>query len=184
MKTQKGIMGKHVSKTLGGTASLLCLLAASHAWACGQGGSETIIAGIPTLGGSIFRANALNAAGQVAGYSTILDDAEEHAFLYSTNGVITDLGTLGGNFSQGLALNAAGQVVGRAKTAGNDTHAVLFGSPSTDLGTLSGVTSFAGGINNAGAISGESDAPNGETHAFLSTGGALTDLGTLGQFFS
>ena len=49
MNNQKGIMGKHVSKTLGSAASALLLLGATHSWACGQGGGATTITGMDSM---------------------------------------------------------------------------------------------------------------------------------------
>ena len=75
-----------------------------------------------TLGGTYSMGYAINASGDVTGYSEV--SGQMHAFLYS-KGKIRDLGTLGGGFSLGLAVNSDGKVVGVAKTAIED-HAFLF----------------------------------------------------------
>src|SRR5437899_12321130 len=154
-KKQKSIMGKNLSTSLGGDASALLLLGTTHSWACGQGGGATTIFGLPTLGGSYVQPTALNAAGQVTGFSTILYDAEEHGFLF-TGGLTLDLGTLGGGASQGLALDGSGRVVGQSRDPDGDSHAALFATNTvTDLGTLGGFNSAATFINPSGLVAGE-----------------------------
>src|ERR1019366_10425584 len=55
----------------------------------------------------------------------------------------------------------------------------------TALGTLNGgATSSAYGINNSGQIVGQSESGEGGVHAFLSSGGGMIDLGTLGGYNS
>src|SRR3954454_24885490 len=118
-------MGKTAYKTFQYTCSLMALFAAGNAWAsCGQGGANTIT-NLPSLGGFFYQATALNASGQVAGFSTTAGDVAEHAFLY-IGGTTVDLGTLGGDTSEGLAMNDSGQVVGRSSDVNGETHAVLF----------------------------------------------------------
>jgi probable HAF family extracellular repeat protein len=176
-------MRKPSHKPVRYACSLLALLTATDAWACGQGGSPAIT-NLPSLGGSFYEATALNASGQVAGFSTTAGDVAEHAFLY-IGGSTVDLGTLGGDSSEGYAMNNQGQVVGKSTDINGDTHAVLFSNGSlTDLGDLGGGSSEAHGINNAGLIIGESIASSDESHAFLYSAGSMIDLGTLGQFFS
>jgi probable HAF family extracellular repeat protein len=50
----------------------------------------------------------------------------------------------------------------------------------TDLGTLGGAVSVGLGLNASGQVTGYSDTATGGQHAFLYSGGAMTDLGTLG----
>src|SRR5690242_16319743 len=68
---------------------------------------------IGTLGGSATTGTAINANGQVAGYS-YLENGANHAFITQVNGLgISDLGTFpGGSTSFGMGINASGQVVG------------------------------------------------------------------------
>jgi probable HAF family extracellular repeat protein len=141
-----------------------------------------------TLGGSVSRANGINEAGQVVGYSYTSGNSVQHAFLYDeTASGMTDLGTLGGNDSSANGINAAGQVVGFSNTSGNSAiHAFLYDGTAggmTDLGTLGGSISYGLGINDAGQVVGTS--PIGGIgsayHAFLSDGtaGGMTDLNAL-----
>jgi probable HAF family extracellular repeat protein len=90
-----------------------------------------------TLGGSSSIGFAVNASGQVTGYSSIADDAEFHAFLWN-GATMLDLGTLGGESSQGAAINASGQVTGQASTAiEGEGHAFLWdGNALQDLNDL------------------------------------------------
>src|SRR5689334_7029520 len=67
-------------------------------------------------GGDSSVAFGLNATGQVAGDSTLPNNAYGHGFLYS-NGKRTDLGDLGGGWSDAFAVNASGQVTGYAPLA-------------------------------------------------------------------
>jgi probable HAF family extracellular repeat protein len=62
------------------------------------------------LGGEYGQGRAINASGDIAGYSA-LATGSYHAFLYS-GGQMIDLGTLGTDYSVAYGLNAAGQVVG------------------------------------------------------------------------
>lgn len=136
-----------------------------------------------TLGGTLSLANCLNNVGQVAGFSSIANDAEFHAAIGTTSGLL-DLGTLGGLFSVANGLNDSGTVVGQSYITDNSAfHAfvVVNGGAPQDLGTLGGSSSSATAINNAGHITGDSSiAGDSEVHAFLHRGGAMRDLGTLG----
>jgi probable HAF family extracellular repeat protein len=147
-----------------------------------------------TLGGNGGSGNAINASGEVTGFSYVTHwtppnpdpHTEWHAFVYSGGGM-RDLGTLGGTFSSGAGINASGQVAGfaslnnlpypyAAQHAFLDSNGVL-----KDLGTLGGSNSRAAGINANGQVVGSSESavdPYGR--AFLYSSGVMTDLGTLG----
>jgi probable HAF family extracellular repeat protein len=92
-----------------------------------------------TLGGPSSEGTAINAAGQVVGWSGT-KAGPVHPFLYS-GGVMKDLGTFekGGRgttllASQAFGINSSGQVVGIAATDGPDWHAFLYaGGHMTDL---------------------------------------------------
>ena len=159
LQTVEDVMKNEVSLLTGVCFALI--LSASHAAAgCGQG--AVTITNLPTLGGSSYEADALNASGQITGFSLLPGDMIGHAFLYSSN-VMSDLPTLGGNFGQGFAVNNSGQVVGQANTSDDmETHAFLFNTNSAiDLGTLGGMFSVAIAINDSGLIAGTSDNNSG-----------------------
>jgi probable HAF family extracellular repeat protein len=139
--------------------------------------SNGMLTDLGTLGGSTSQGTAINASGQIAGYS-LTASGDTHAFLYS-NGSMTDLGTLGGTSSQATALNTGGQIVGYSTTTGGDTHAFLYSAGSmTDLGTLGGSSSQATAINDSGQITGSSStAASIVLHPFLYSAGSITDLG-------
>jgi probable HAF family extracellular repeat protein len=83
-----------------------------------------------TLGGANSSANAMNAAGQVAGESTTAN-GQTHAFLWS-DGVMRDLGTLGGVSSRALTVSPSGMMVaGASRTASGAEHAFLWTANST-----------------------------------------------------
>ena len=134
-----------------------------------------------TLGGLQSSAAAINASGQVVGYSDNNNPSspEVHAFLY-TGGSMHDLGTLGGTYSSAPGINNGGQVVGFSLTSGNDFHAFLYANGSmNDLGTLGGTGSQAYAINTAGVIVGNASTSSGATDAFVDSGGVMTDLNSL-----
>jgi probable HAF family extracellular repeat protein len=128
----------------------------------------------PGLGGNYSIANALNAAGQVAGVANTAGNAASHAFLY--DGTMHDLNApgLGGDSSYAAALNDAGHVVGFATTPGNASHAFLYSHDTMlDLNELLPVGSGwvlyqAGWINKNGHILGYGSL-NGANKLFLLT---------------
>jgi probable HAF family extracellular repeat protein len=139
-----------------------------------------------TLGGAFSGANAINASGQVVGFSAIagefgpFEHVPDHAFLYS-NGRMTDLGVLPGcDDSEAFGINARGWVVGNSEPLNGPSHAFLYRNGAmTDLGTLEGGQSFATGINSAGVVVGDSLVGEAEHHAIIYRNGALTDLNDL-----
>lgn len=161
-------------------ATLLALAAHNSGAGCGNG--PVTITNVPSLGGSQYRVEALNAAGQVAGYSYLPENLEVHAFRFDATG-LNDLGTLGGSSGQGFALNNSGQVAGESTLAGDmATHAFLRGNGAAiDLGTLGGFFSSARAINDAGQVAGQSQvADSWDLQAFLYSAGSMTSLGHLG----
>jgi probable HAF family extracellular repeat protein len=134
---------------------------------------------VTTVAGAGSWANDLNNAGQVVGY--LQAGSASHAFVY-TSGVLADIGTLGGADSGANAINDLGQVVGNSATAGGAFNGFVYSG-----GVMSALSAApymqAYGINNSGTIVGSMFVTTPEDsyrHAYtLSSGGALTDLGTL-----
>ena len=124
---------------------------------------------LPTLGGSVAIAYAINDRGQVDGFSTLPGDTVIHSFVFK-NGVMTDLGTLGGPNSQSFAgLNNETQVPGSSDTSMSDPNGEDFCGFGTNLSclgfvwqngvmtplpTLGGNNSQAAGINDHGQVAG------------------------------
>ncbi len=136
-----------------------------------------------TLGGAESFGSAINASGQVAGFSSTTGEAAYHAYLWTpttpngTNGTMQDLLTLGGLNSYSYNVGAAGQVVGASEidVTSDQTHAFLYTSTSgmIDLNSLidplSGwELSDAAAINEAWQITGQG-LIGGEYHAYLLT---------------
>jgi probable HAF family extracellular repeat protein len=140
----------------------------------------TTIQDLGTLGGFRVAAQAINASGQVAGFSTKAN-FQRRAFFWNGS-TMKDLGTLGGTESAATDINNAGQVTGFATTAGSLTHAFLWnGTTLKDLGTLGGTYSSGSAINSSGHVVGKSLlASSPFEHAFLWNGAKMIDLGTLG----
>jgi probable HAF family extracellular repeat protein len=144
-----------------------------------------------TLGGTESFGGAINAGGQVAGFSYTTGHTDYHAYLWTpttlngTSGTMVDLGTLGGRNSYSYNVGAGGQVVGASEvaTTSGDTHAFLYtsGSGMVDLNSLIDPLSGwelldAADVNDAGQITGQG-LIGGEYHAYL-----LTPLPTPGDF--
>lgn len=143
-----------------------------------------------TLGGTSSYANAINASGQIVGYSWTVDRTV-HATLWNGSTAI-DLGALRGEFSVANDINDAGQVVGYAVGDFYRQRGIMWhGTTINDLGTdLTNATS----INNSGQIVGTGSvfvAGNGfntqdsfQSQAKLLNGTSVTNLGTLGGLTS
>jgi probable HAF family extracellular repeat protein/uncharacterized repeat protein (TIGR03803 family)/YVTN family beta-propeller protein len=153
------------------------------------------ITDLGTLGGSFSVATAMNASGQVVGYSTIAGEAEAHAFFWTPTAGMIDLGTLGGPYSSAIAVNDAGQVLGSSwLDASGKSHAFLWSATTgmIDVGTLPGASSTAFSeavaLNGSGQVVGFTTAASAQgahAHAFRWTqAGGMIDLGTFGGFWS
>ena len=157
------------------------------------------ITNLGSLGSGGTVGSAVNATGQVTGYSylsTLVQDPAGcppnypnpkkcvehpwHAFLYS-NGQMTDLGTVGGgDFSEGNAVNLSGQVAGASATNNGGGDAFLWnGKKMINLGQqapLNGSDSDATGINDSGQVVGRYGTTGTPEHAFLYSNGTITGL--------
>jgi len=110
------------------------------------------------------RANAINDAGEVVGY-TITASNKKHAFIY-TEGVVNDLGTLGGLESVANDVNASGQIVGWADMSNGTQRPFIFTDKMQPISTLASPTAnSASSINDNGKI-----ALNGNPSVIYSTG--------------
>ena len=171
--------------------------------------AQYIVTDLGTLGGTnsgvgpFSAATAINASGEVAGYSISAETGNQvHAFITKPKThLMTDLGALTpGGISQGYGINDGGQVTGYAASADfdNPIHAFVTSADTgamSDLGTLAcGTENYCNGssygtaINLSGRVTGYSSiATSVDTyHAFVTsaTTGVMTDLGTLGGFES
>lgn len=145
-----------------------------------NGTTATVLA---NLGFEDARANDINNAGEIVGYSTVLAGTfTRHATLWSGT-TVTDLGTLGGSWSGAASINEAGQVAGHSSLAGDGSvHATIWrDAVATDLGALGRTFSYAFGINNSSQVVGTAFngwLANGSTdgRAILWNGNVATDL--------
>lgn len=131
---------------------------------------------LPTLGGPLTVAAAMNATTFAAGWSTTAA-GEPHAFFYNHSG-FADLGTLGGWGSWAYGINNSSEIVGQSDTP-TATHAFAwnFGVMS-DLGSLPGrPSSAAAAVNNSGHIVGNAWASDTDSRAFVYADHHMTDLG-------
>jgi len=113
---------------------------------------------VGSLGGTCAVTNWMNNRGQVVGFSNVVGDQSNHAFLWDKEHGLKDLGTLpGGNFSSANWINDAGEIAG-ASDVSNGGHAVLWKNGAMiDLGLLPGdCSSEAQAINSHGQIVGHS----------------------------
>ncbi|MCA1827019.1 MAG: hypothetical protein LC689_08770, partial [Myxococcales bacterium] len=138
---------------------------------------------LPSLGGTLTFAQAINNANVVTGFSSRAD-GHVRAVYWST-GPAVDLGSLGGggsDCSYAYGINDDGIVVGESCVDGAGTHAVRFRKPGVidDLGTLGGFYGRARAISGSGIIVGESAAhSNDPSHGFVWRDGTMTDVGVL-----
>jgi probable HAF family extracellular repeat protein len=129
-------------------------------------------------GGKIAEAHAVNARGQVVGYSTIDAIGTRHAVLWDNNRAPIDLRTLPGDtHSEARGINDRGEIVGESYTTIGPRHAVVWRNGAiTPLPLLpGGGDSAAYAINARGQIAGFS----GLHAAVWDTRGGVTDLGAL-----
>lgn len=156
-------------------------------------GTQQILGPFDCTAGCTTRANAINNAGEVAGYVWYTNFAATHAVRWSASGGVIDMGDLpgGGNYSRGFAINAQGWVAGQASgqyvghtNFGNQSfqHATLHMSP-TDIVELQDLpdgtqNSNGRGINDAGAVVGARNTSAGWHAIHWAPDGTALDLGT------
>jgi len=135
-----------------GALFALVLLATLFAGLPGEVSASVVMVDLGTLGGTESEAVAVNASGQVVGWSEVAS-GDHHAFSWTQAGGMIDLGTLGGAQSEATAVNATGQVVGWANTADGDRHAFLWtqAGEMVDLGPGN-----ATAVNDSGQVVGQS----------------------------
>ena len=156
-------------------------------WICAHAFSWTPTGGmvdLGTLGGSMAWAQALNASGQVVGYSQTVGDARIHAFSWAPGGMV-DLGTIGDADSIASEVNASGQIVGTFIGRNGEENRLFFWTPTggmVDIGTPDGSRAHFAGLNNAGQVVGYNELlVSGGVQAFSWTPkGGMVDLPSLG----
>lgn len=125
------------------------------------------------------QANAINAAGDIAGELQVPGSSYYHAVLWR-GGAVQDLGTLGGTTSSASGLNRSDAVVGWSYTAQGAQHAFAYENGSMrDLGTLGGSFSAASAVNEVGDVVGGAEDAQGAVHAVEWHQNSIRDLGTL-----
>jgi probable HAF family extracellular repeat protein len=123
-------------------------------------------------------ANAINAAGHIAGSVSAAADGKRHLFLY-VDGAMQDLGTMGGGDCYPTGINASNAIVGWEDRLGGSRAFLYANSRFTDLGSLGSAASRANGINDAGQIVGTAGPVYGPWRAFLYLNGTMHDLNDL-----
>lgn len=172
-------------------------LTAAAAAAPAAAATTYTITDLGSLGLGTSDGSAINATGEVTGYSYLSTlvptpacppvygnnkktcvEHPWHAFLYD-NGKMTDLGTVGGDFSGGSAINRSGWVVGGSSTKNGGSDAFVWdGQKMVDLGShapLAGSDSVANGINDSSQVVGQWGTGDPQ-HAFLYSNGTMTSL--------
>jgi probable HAF family extracellular repeat protein len=160
-------------------AAMLTLLVAIPALGFAQ---TYTVTDLGVLKGDTFSgANAINASGQVTGFSG--SEGVSDVILYS-GGVLSSLGNLGGATGIGLAINSSGEVAGYSLLAQGSYRGFFNSNGQMNIIDPIGQDyTDARAINDAGQVAGAtSTATTGleETHPYLFSNGKMIDLGTLG----
>jgi probable HAF family extracellular repeat protein len=128
-----------------------------------------------TLGGAWSEASAINAHGDVVGWSMTAGGVE-HATEW-TDGRIVDLGTGAAAQSFAWAINNAGTIAGFTFGPSGPNHGTLWKAGTMiDLGTLGGSESFAFDLDDRERVVGVSLDANLAPRAFLYRDGGMIDL--------
>jgi probable HAF family extracellular repeat protein len=141
-----------------------------------------------SVGDAISFGQAINNLGQVVGNYEPTGFIGDLPF-FASLGNFTPLGTLDGVRGEATGINDAGDAVGTSYLPeGGPSRAVLYHHGNTiDLGSLGGRptdASIGTAINNSGQITGYSSTLTNTGAAFLTVGGVMTELGSLGGGFS
>ena len=159
---------------------LICTAGEQKTW----GGVAYTITDLGALGpaGSSSAGYAVNAAGQVAGWTNAsADSGVRQAFLYS-GGTMTDLGTLGGSNSYGYGINDSGQVVGNSTTsAARDSRLPLQQRDDGRPGNARRREQLRRGRQRQRAGCGLRLPQQRRRCPFLYSGGTMINLGTFGD---
>lgn len=141
--------------------------------------NPVLIVDLGTLGGQRSEAVAVNAHGQIVGWSET-PSGERHAFLWEDN-FLTDLGTLGGQQSIPVAINNQGQVIGISTTADGEEHGFFWeNGVMTAIEPLGGTYNHPSHVNDQGVVVGRAETEAGEIRAYVWEQESLTNLGTQG----
>jgi probable HAF family extracellular repeat protein len=149
-------------------------------------GSLNGFTGYNLAGGFYSTSVAINASGQVAGYSVAGSSGnsagQNHAFIWTPGSpTLTDLGTFAaGTQSSAVAISPGGNVTGSGMNPAGFQHAILWsGGQIQDLGVLpGGKISSARAVNDLGQVIGVgSVGPSNDPHGFFWSQGTMTDLG-------
>jgi len=149
--------------------------------------SNGAMSSLGTLGGNSAIGNAINASGQVAGYST--NASKTYRAFLSSAGSMKDIGDLGGGSAVAYGMNDLGFVVGSAVTKNGENHPFLYrNGKMVDLGTLGSKNTdwwnVAQAVNNSGVVAGTSYDATGNFFGFVWKTGKMTKMGTLGGAWS
>lgn len=125
-----------------------------------------------SLSGRTSGATALNDAGWVVGYSSVLPNDWHHAALWA-HGEGVDLGTLGGSYAYAQDINNDGIVVGYSQTSAGRAHGFVWSAATgmLDLNDLIdpgvGEIQYAWGVNASGRIVGSMLIPGQGYHCVV-----------------
>ena len=140
---------------------------------------------LPTLGGDVGSARALNDSTQLVGSVAISSTQRATtAVLWqkdnSGNFTLQNLGTFGGVQSAAININNAGQIVGQYSPVTGQTIPFRWQNGiKTDLGSLGGSAGNALSINSSGVVVGTSNTANNVSHAFIWEDNQIFDLNSL-----
>ncbi|HWA90210.1 MAG TPA: hypothetical protein VG889_09265 [Rhizomicrobium sp.] len=141
------------------------------------GRAHYAVTDLGTLGGDYASARGINAGGVITGISTDAD-GKSQVFVYAA-GRMTSPGALNGSAAVASGINDSNDLAGYA--GGYPYHAFRYRNGMLkDVGDLGGGAATAYAINGKGNVVGASLTADGHSEPFLTKGGKVIDLGTLG----